>query len=43
MQALKSFEPAKAVISGIGLVEKIDREQFEMGNLGGPNAKMPEI
>ena len=43
MQARKNFETAKAVISGIGLVEKIDKEQFEMGNLDGPNATMPEI
>lgn len=43
MQARKNFETAKAGISGIGLVEKIDKEQFEMGNLGGPNARMPEI
>jgi transposase-like protein len=43
MLGLKSFRTAAVVISGIELAEKIKKEQFQIGKLGGPTATMPEI
>lgn len=43
MLELKSFPTAGIVISGIELAEKIKKGHFEMGQLGGPAATMPEI
>ena len=43
MLGLKSFRTAAVVISGIELAEKIKKEQFKIGKLGGRNATMPEI
>ena len=43
MLGLKSFRTAAVVISGIELAEKIKKEQFKMGKLGGTTARMPEI
>jgi len=31
------------IISGIELAEKIKKNQFKFGKLGGPKATMPEI
>jgi transposase-like protein len=43
MLGLKSFRTAAVVISGIELAEKIKKEQFKLGKLGGAAARMPEI
>jgi hypothetical protein len=43
MLGLKSFRTAAVVISGIELEEKIKKNQFKFGKLGGPTAAMPEI
>ena len=43
MLGLKSFRTAVVVISGIELAEKIKKQQFKTGKLGGPTATMPEI
>jgi transposase-like protein len=43
MLGLKSFRTATIVISGIELVEKIKKGQFQIGKLGGRTARMPEI
>ena len=43
MLGLKSFRTAAVVISGIELAEKIKKNQFQFGKLGGPTAAMPEI
>ena len=43
MLGLKSFRTAAMVISGIELAEKIKKEQFKIGKLGGTTATMPEI
>ena len=43
MLGLKSFRTAAVVISGIELAEKIKKEQFKIGKLGGTTATMPEI
>ena len=43
MLGLKSFRTAAVVISGIELAEKIKKGQFNIGNLCGPTATMPEI
>ena len=43
MLGLKSFRTAAVVISGIELAEKIKKNQFKFGKLGGPTATMPEI
>ena len=43
MLGLKSFRTAARVISGIELAEKIKKNQFKIGKLGGPTATMPEI
>ena len=43
MLGLKSFRTAAVVISGIELAEKIKKEQFKIGKLGGTTARMPEI
>jgi transposase-like protein len=43
MLGLKSFGTAAVVISGIELAEKIKKEQFKMGKLGGTTERMPEI
>jgi transposase-like protein len=43
MLGLKSFRTAAVVIAGIELAEKIKKEQFKIGKLGGSTATMPEI
>ena len=43
MLGLKSFQTAAIVIRGIELAEKIKKEQFKMGKLGGRRATLPEI
>jgi hypothetical protein len=43
MLGRKSFRTAAVVISGIELAEKIKKGQFQIGQLGGPTATMPEI
>jgi transposase-like protein len=43
MLGLKSFQTAAVVIGGIELAEKIKKEQFKMGKLGGPTASMPDL
>jgi transposase-like protein len=43
MLALKSFRNAVVVIGGIELAEKIKKQQFKIGQLGGRRATMPEI
>ena len=43
MLGLKSFQTADMVIRGIELAEKIKKEQFKMGKLGGRRATLPEI
>ncbi len=40
---LKSFRNAAVVISGIELAEKIKKDQFKTGKLGGNKLRMPEI
>ena len=40
---LKSFQTGDMVIRGIELAEKIKKEQFKMGKLGGCRATLPEI
>ena len=42
MLGLKRFRTAAVVISGIELAEKIKKEQFKIGKLGGTTARMPE-
>ena len=43
MLGLKSFRTAAVVIGGIELAEKIKKDQFKIGKLGGRTARMPEI
>jgi transposase-like protein len=43
MLGLKSFRTAVVVIGGIELAEKIKKQQFKLGKLGGGQAIMPEI
>jgi transposase-like protein len=43
MLGMKSFQTAAVVISGIELAEKIKKNQFKIGKLGGRPARMPEI
>ena len=43
MLGLKNFRTAAVVISGIELAEKIKKEQFKIGKVGGSTARMPEI
>ncbi len=43
MLGVKSFRTAAVVISGIELAEKIKKQQFKNGKLGGATATMPEI
>ena len=43
MLGLKSFRTAVVVIGGIELAEKIKKEQFKIGQLGGRQATLPEI
>jgi transposase-like protein len=43
MLGLKSFRTAGVVIGGIELAEKIKKQQFKIGKLGGGQATMPEI
>jgi transposase-like protein len=43
MLGLKSFRTAAVVIGGIELAEKIKKDQFKIGKLGGAKARMPEI
>lgn len=43
MLGLKSFRTAAVVIGGIELAEKIKKQQFKIGLLGGSKATMPEL
>jgi transposase-like protein len=43
MLGLKSFRSAAVVIGGIELAERIKKDQFKIGKLGGRTARMPEI
>jgi hypothetical protein len=43
MLGLKSFRTAEVVISGIELVEKIKKKEFQMSKLGELTATMPEV
>ncbi|HEY1949960.1 MAG TPA: DDE-type integrase/transposase/recombinase [Bryobacteraceae bacterium] len=43
MLGLKSFRTAAVVIGGIELAEKIKKQQFKIGPLGGSKATKPEI
>jgi hypothetical protein len=43
MLGLKSHRTAAVVIGGIELAEKIKKDQFKIGKLGGRTARMPEI
>ena len=43
MLGLKSFQTAVVVIGGIELAEKIKKQQFKIGKVGGDQASMPEI
>jgi transposase-like protein len=43
MLGLKSFRTAAVVIGGIELAEKIKKEQFKIGKLGGHAATMPDL
>ena len=43
MLGLKSFRTAAVVIGGIELAERIKKDQFKIGKLGGRTARMPEI
>ena len=43
MLGLKSFRNAVIVLAGIELGEKIKKQQFKIGKLGGKRAVMPEI
>jgi len=43
MVGLKRFSAAVVTIGGIELTEKIRKEQFKIGKLGGSKARMPEI
>ena len=43
MLGFKRFDYAAVTISGIELVQKIQKEQFKIRKLGGPSATMPEL
>jgi transposase-like protein len=43
MLGLKSFRTAAVVIGGIELAEKIKKEQFKIGKLGGHAVTMPDL
>jgi len=43
MLGFKRFESAAVTISGIELVQKIQKQQFKTGTLGGRSATMPEL
>jgi len=43
MLGFKRFESAAVTISGIKLVQKIQKQQFKTGTLGGHSATMPEL
>jgi transposase-like protein len=43
MLGLKSFRTAAVIIGGIELAEKIKKQQFKLGILGGSKATMPEL
>jgi hypothetical protein len=40
---LKSFRRAAVIIGGIELTEKIKKEQFKIGKLGGHIATIPDL
>jgi putative transposase len=43
MLGFQRFESAAVTISGIELVQKIQKQQFKTGTLGGRSATMPEL
>jgi transposase-like protein len=43
MLGFKRFENAAVTISGIELVQKIQKRQFKIGKLGGRSATIPEL
>ncbi len=43
MLGFKRFDHAAVTISGIELVQKIQKHQFKTGKLGGRSATMPEL
>ena len=43
MLGLKSFRTAAVIIGGVELAEKIKKEQFKIGKLGGHAATMPDL
>ncbi len=43
MLGFKRFDHAAVTVSGIELVQKIQKHQFKIGTLGGPSATMPEL
>jgi transposase-like protein len=43
MLGFKRFDNATVTISGIELVERIKKEQFKIGKLGGPRSTMAEL
>ena len=43
MLGFKRFESAAVTISGIELVQKIQKQQFKTDTLGGRSATMPEL
>ncbi len=43
MLGFKRFDHAAVTISGIELVQKIQKKQFKTGEGGGPSASMPEL
>ena len=43
MLGFKQFDDAAVTISGIELVKKIQKKQFQIQKLSGPSATMPEL
>jgi hypothetical protein len=43
MLGFKRFDSAAVTISGIELMQKIQKHQFKTGTLGGRSATMPEV
>ncbi len=43
MLGCKRFDHAAVILSGIELVQKIQKQQFKTGKLGGRFATMPEL
>jgi transposase-like protein len=43
MLGFQRFERAAVTISGIELMQKIQKQQFKTGTLGGHSATMPEL